>query len=150
VTGEKVPTDIIDGIETVLTLYHNQLKQGIEVVRDYDELPKFDCYEDEMNQVWTNLIHNAIQAMDYKGILSISAKNNVDSITICFTDNGSGIEKDIQDKIFEPFFTTKKQGEGSGMGLDIVKRIIEKHDGKITFKSELGKGTEFIISLPVK
>jgi two-component system NtrC family sensor kinase len=148
--GEKVPADIIDGIETVLTLYHNQLKQGIEVIRNYDELPKISCHEDEMNQVWTNLIHNAIHAMDYKGILKISAKNNVDSITISFTDNGSGIEKDIQDKIFEPFFTTKKQGEGSGMGLDIVKKIIEKHDGKITFKSELGKGTEFIINLPVK
>jgi len=150
VVGEKVPTDIIDGIETVLTLYHNQLKQGIEVIRNYDELPEVNCYEDEMNQVWTNLIHNAIQAMDYKGILSISAKNNVDSISISFADNGSGIEKDIQDKIFEPFFTTKKQGEGSGMGLDIVKKIIEKHDGKIIFKSEPGKGTEFTINLPVK
>jgi len=117
---------------------------------NYDELPKVNCYEDEMNQVWTNLIHNAIQAMDYKGILRISAKNNVDSISISFADNGSGIEKDIQDKIFEPFFTTKKQGEGSGMGLDIVKKIIEKHDGKIMFKSEIGKGTEFIINLPVK
>jgi two-component system NtrC family sensor kinase len=150
VVGEKVPTDIVDGIETVLTLYQNQLKQGVEVVRNYEELPKVDCYEDEMNQVWTNLIHNAIQAMNYNGILKISTKNNVDSITISFTDNGCGIEKDIQDKIFEPFFTTKKQGEGSGMGLDIVKKIIEKHDGKITFKSELDKGTEFIISLPVE
>jgi len=150
VAGEKVPTDIVDGIETVLTLYHNQLKQGIEVVRNYDELPKINCYEDEMNQVWTNLIHNAIHAMDYKGILNISTENKVDSISISFADNGCGIEKDIQDKIFEPFFTTKKQGEGSGMGLDIVKKIIEKHDGNITFKSELGKGTEFTINLPVK
>ncbi|UCH14037.1 MAG: PAS domain S-box protein [Bacteroidales bacterium] len=150
VAGEKVPTDIIDGIETVLTLYHNQLKQGIDVVKNYDELPKVSCYEDEMNQVWTNLIHNAIQAMDYKGVLSISTKNKGDHVFISFADNGSGIEKDIQEKIFEPFFTTKKQGEGSGMGLDIVKKIIEKHDGKITFKSEIGKGTEFNIYLPLK
>ncbi len=150
VTGEKAPTDIVDGIETVLTLYHNQLKQGIEVIRNYEELPEVNCYEDEMNQVWTNLIHNAIHAMNYKGILSISTKNNVDSVSIIFADNGCGIEKDIQDKIFEPFFTTKKQGEGSGMGLDIVKKIIEKHNGKITFYSELGKGTEFTINLPVK
>ena len=103
-----------------------------------------------MNQVWTNLIHNAIQAMDYKGILSISTKNKGDSVFISFADNGCGIEKDIQDKIFEPFYTTKKQGEGSGLGLDIVKKIIEKHDGKITFKSEIGKGTEFNIYLPLK
>ncbi len=150
IEGQKVPTDIIDGIETVLTLYHNQLKQGVEVIKDYEKLPEVSCYQDEMNQVWTNLIHNAIYAMNYKGTLKISTRNKGESVTISFTDNGCGIEPDIQDKIFEPFFTTKKQGEGSGMGLDIVKKIIEKHDGFITFKSELGKGTEFTIELPLK
>ena len=148
--GQKVPADLIDGIETVLTLYHNQLKQGIEVIRDYEKLPEVTCYLDEMNQVWTNLIHNAVQAMNYNGILKISAKNKGDSVAVSFADNGCGIETAIQDKIFEPFFTTKKQGEGSGMGLDIVKKIIEKHNGFITFTSELGKGTEFTVELPVK
>ncbi len=147
---QKVPTDIIDGIETVLTLYHNQLKQGVEVIKDYEKLPEVSCYQDEMNQVWTNLIHNAIYAMNNNGTLKISARNKGESVTVCIADNGCGIEPDIQDKIFEPFFTTKKQGEGSGMGLDIVKKIIEKHDGLITFKSELGKGTEFTIELPLK
>ncbi len=148
--GQKVPTDIIDGIETVLTLYHNQLKQGVEVIKDFEKLPEVNCFQDEINQVWTNLIHNAIYAMSYNGTLTITAKNKGDSVTISFADTGCGIEPDIQDKIFEPFFTTKKQGEGSGMGLDIVKKIIEKHNGFITFKSELGKGTEFTIELPVK
>jgi two-component system NtrC family sensor kinase len=148
--GQKVPTDIIDGIETVLTLYHNQLKQGVEVIKDFEKLPEVNCFQDEMNQVWTNLIHNAIYAMSYNGTLTITAKSKEDLVTISIADTGSGIEPDIQDKIFEPFFTTKKQGEGSGMGLDIVKKIIEKHNGFITFKSELGKGTEFTIELPVK
>ena len=88
--------------------------------------------------------------MSYNGTLTITAKNKGDSVTISFADTGCGIEPEIQDKIFEPFFTTKKQGEGSGMGLDIVKKIIEKHNGFIIFKSELGKGTEFTIELPVK
>ncbi len=147
---DKIPTDIIDGLETVLTLYHNLLKQGIEVVRKYDELPLTGGYPDDLNQVWTNLIHNSIQAMDLKGTLTITARNEGEYVTVSIADTGCGIEPDIKDKVFEPFFTTKKQGEGSGLGLDIVKRIVEKHNGIITFTSELGQGTEFIIKLPVK
>jgi two-component system, NtrC family, sensor kinase len=147
--GEKVPTDIIDGIETVLTLYHNQLKQGIEVIRDYESLPLIPCYQDEISQVWTNLVQNAIQAMNLEGTLTITAKYLDNSIMVSFKDTGTGIEPDILDKIFEPFFTTKKQGEGSGLGLDIVKKIIEKHDGTIRVESTLGKGAHFIINIPV-
>jgi len=147
--GEKVPTDIIDGIETVLTLYHNQLKQGIEIIRDYENLPLIPCYQDEISQVWTNLVQNAIQAMNLEGILTITAKYLDNSIMVSFKDTGTGIEPDIIDKIFEPFFTTKKQGEGSGLGLDIVKKIIEKHDGSIQVESILGKGAQFIINIPV-
>ncbi len=146
---EKAPTDLIDSLETVLTLYNNQLKHGIQLVRNYDTLPVVNCYSDEINQVWTNLIHNAIHAMDQKGVLTISAKNQGEYVVIGVGDNGCGIEPDIQDKIFEPFFTTKKQGEGSGLGLDIVKKIVEKHNGEITFTSELGAGTEFFVKLPV-
>lgn len=150
IAGEKVPTDIIDGIETVLTLYENQLKHGIEIVKNFEKLPMVSCDQDEINQVWTNLIHNAIQAMDNKGILKIAAVNKGNSVIVSIADNGCGIEPDIQNKIFEPFFTTKKQGEGSGLGLDIVSKIVEKHDGKVTVNSELGKGTEFTVELPVK
>jgi two-component system NtrC family sensor kinase len=147
--GEKVPTDIIDNIETVLTLYHNQLKQGVDVVRNYEKLPLIQCYQDEISQVWTNLIQNAIQAMHLEGTLTITTHLVKNLVWISFKDTGSGIEPDIIDKIFEPFFTTKKQGEGSGLGLDIVKKIIEKHNGTIEVDSKLGEGANFIIKIPV-
>jgi len=154
--GEKVQADIIQGIETILTLYHNKLKQGIEVLRHYDEdVPKIRCYPDELNQVWTNLIHNAIQAMENKGCLEIEVKQYQEETTtpdskmiINIIDNGSGIPSDIQSKIFEPFFTTKPMGEGSGLGLDICRKIIEKHEGTITVTS-IPKRTTFTVALPI-
>ncbi len=146
--GEKVQADVIDGIETILTLYHNQLKQGIDVIRNYQLLPPILCYPDELNQVWTNLIHNAIQAMDYKGILQIDATQDDNHIVIQITDSGKGISSEIMPKIFEPFFTTKPSGEGSGLGLDIVKKIIDKHKGKIDVESEQNQ-TKFSIYLPI-
>ncbi|MBN1951284.1 MAG: PAS domain S-box protein [Bacteroidales bacterium] len=148
--GEKVPTDIIDNIETVLTLYNNQLKQGVEIVREYEKLPLVHCYQDEISQVWTNLIQNAIQALRYEGNLIIKTHLQGEFVFVSFEDNGPGIEPDIKDKIFEPFFTTKKQGEGSGLGLDIVKKIIEKHNGTISVESQLGEGAKFIIKLPIE
>jgi two-component system NtrC family sensor kinase len=150
--GEKISTDITDGIETVLTLYHNQLKQGIDVIKDYNKLPLVKCYQDEINQVWTNLIQNAIQAMNQEGTLIISTNyiKNKNMVSVSFKDNGVGIAPDIKDKIFDPFFTTKKQGEGSGLGLDIVKKIIDKHNGSIEVESELNEGANFIIFIPVE
>ncbi|MEK8015393.1 MAG: ATP-binding protein [Candidatus Parabeggiatoa sp.] len=147
-SGEKVQANLIDGIETVLTLYHSQLKQGIEVIRHYAELPQVDCYPDELNQVWTNLIHNALQAMSYKGTLQIDAALQDSKVLISITDSGTGISDEIQAKIFEPFFTTKPPGEGSGLGLDITRKIIEKHDGQITVSSEPGQ-TNFTVFLPI-
>ncbi len=146
--GEPVQTDLTEGIETVLTLYHNQIKQGIEVIKNYAELPPVMCYPDELNQVWTNLIHNAFQAMDYKGTLKIDILVKDERVFINITDNGTGIPDEIKPKIFEPFFTTKPQGEGSGLGLDIVRKIIRKHEGEITVDSTPGK-TTFSISLPL-
>jgi PAS domain S-box-containing protein len=147
-TGQKVNANITEGIETVLTLYYNQLKQGVEIIRNYADLPAILCYPDELNQVWTNLIHNALQAMDNKGILEIDVFILNNQMLISITDNGCGIPEDIQSKIFEPFFTTKPAGEGSGLGLDIVKKIIDKHDGKITITSVPGK-TNFTVYLPI-
>lgn len=148
--GEKVSTDIIDNIETVLTLYNNQLKQGVEVIREYDKMPLVACYQDELSQVWTNLIHNSIQAMRQEGTITITAHHKGEFIYLIFKDTGPGIEPDIIEKIFEPFFTTKKQGEGSGLGLDIVKKIIDKHNGIISVESKLGDGAKFTIKLPVE
>ncbi|MEO8891551.1 MAG: response regulator [Coleofasciculaceae cyanobacterium] len=156
-SGKKVTAQILDGIETVLELYHNQLKQGIEVIRDYADVPKLLCYPDELNQVWTNLIHNAIQAMDNKGVLEIKVYLDlmefkesiikIPSVVVSITDNGSGILPEIQSRIFEPFFTTKISGQGSGLGLDISKKIVEKHQGEIHVESQPGR-TIFKVCLP--
>ena len=145
-TGEPVEADITEGIETVLTLYHNMLKQGIELEKDFRAKPVIKCFPDELNQVWTNLIHNAIQAMDGKGKLKIKIDEDDKNVIVSVTDSGRGIPEEIKDRIFEPFFTTKPQGEGSGLGLDIVRKIIEKHKGKIEFESVAGR-TEFRVLL---
>jgi signal transduction histidine kinase len=157
-TGKKVMAQVINGIETVLELYHNQLKQGIEVIRDYKEIPEILCYPDELNQVWTNLIHNAIHAMDSRGLLEIKVdleliefKQSIikrPSVVVSIIDNGSGILPEIKARIFEPFFTTKSLGKGSGLGLDISKKIVEKHQGEINVESEPGR-TIFRVWLPI-
>jgi signal transduction histidine kinase len=149
-----VEANIIDGLETVLILYHNQLKHGINLHKEFEEVPTILCYPDELNQVWTNLIHNAIQAMDGKGDLSISVSinptgfQNLSGLEIRITDTGNGIPPQIKDRIFDAFFTTKPAGEGSGLGLYIVKQIIDKHHGRIWFESEEGKGTTVFVELP--
>ncbi len=148
-TGEPVEADITEGIETVLTLYHNMLKQGIEVEKDYKAKPVIKCFPDELNQAWTNLIHNSIQAIDGKGKLKIKIDEDDENVIVSITDNGRGIPDEIKNRVFEPFFTSKPQGEGSGLGLDIVREIIEKHKGKIEFESEFGR-TEFTVFLPKK
>ncbi len=147
-SGEKVQVNITEGIETVLTLYHNQLKHGVKVIRNYSEVSPILCYPDELNQVWVNLIHNALQAMDYKGSLRIDVTRQEPFVLVSITDSGEGIPPEIIPKIFEPFFTTKPAGEGSGLGLNIVKRIMEKHQGKISVESRTGE-TRFTVSLPV-
>lgn len=148
-TGKKVEANITDGIETALTLYQNQFKYGVEVVRQYeDSLPSILCYPDELNQVWTNLVHNALQAMNNKGTLTLNATRQDTSVLVSITDSGKGIPPEIQSRIFEPFFTTKSIGEGSGLGLYIVKNIIDKHDGTIQINSMPGK-TTFTVLLPI-
>ncbi|TGL39806.1 PAS domain-containing protein [Leptospira perdikensis] len=154
--GVKVKADLISNIETVLTLYNNQIKTGITVVRHYPEnLSPILCYPDDLIQVWTNLIFNAIQAMSYKGKLTISVKekhsnsNRTPFLEVTIEDNGSGIPESIKDRIFEPFFTTKELGEGSGLGLDIVRRVILKHNGHIEVESVPGK-TCFTVLLPIE
>ncbi|KHD06434.1 ATPase [Candidatus Thiomargarita nelsonii] len=147
-SGQKVEANITDGIETVLTLFHNKLKHDIEVIKHYAPLPPILCYPDELNQVWTNLIQNALQAMDYKGTLTIKVSQQDKQAFISMTDSGKGIAEEIKEKIFEPFFTTKGAGEGSGLGLDIVRKIIEKHEGNIAVESQPGK-TTFTVSIPI-
>ncbi|MEY3867942.1 MAG: hypothetical protein RLZZ338_1833 [Cyanobacteriota bacterium] len=145
---QKEIANIREGIETVLTLYHNQLKHGIEIIKYYDpNVPDILCYPDELNQVWTNLLHNSLHAMNYQGILKIEVTQQEENIIVSVIDNGKGIPPEILPKIFQPYFTTKPAGEGSGLGLQIVKKIIDKHGGKIEVDSQPGQ-TTFSIFLP--
>ena len=146
-SGSKQLSPIPDTVETVLELYHNQLKKGVEVAKNYQFLPPIWCYPDELMQVWTNLIHNAIQAMEGKGKLEIVVREQDNYVIVQVTDSGCGIPPEIQERIFEPFFTTKPLGEGSGLGLDIVKKIVNKHEGRIEVESVPGE-TTFRVWLP--
>ncbi len=145
---EKQLAQVQDGLETVLEIYHNQIKQNIEVVRNYQDIPEILCYPDELIQVWTNLIHNGIQAMKTGGTLTLTTTLENEGIKVEVSDSGSGIPPEIKEKIFEAFFTTKSTGEGSGLGLHISKKIIDKHQGKINVDSQPGQ-TKFTIWLPV-
>jgi signal transduction histidine kinase len=149
-SNEKQPSDIHSDIENTLTLLgHKLLSKNITVKKNFSpDMPPVPVYVGEMNQVWTNLIDNAIHAMENKGLLTIETCTENQYAKIRVIDNGHGIPKEIQSKIFDPFFTTKKIGEGTGIGLDLVRRIVSRHAGEIKLSSEPGK-TEFTICLPL-
>ncbi len=139
--------DVEDGIEKVLVLMQNMVKHGIALTRDYAGVEVKGSPE-KLGQVWLNLIRNAVQAMDYKGSLTIAtACDEAGLVSVRVTDTGPGIAPDIADRIFEPFFSTKKSGEGMGIGLDVCKRIVEGHGGTIAFESAPGR-TVFTVTLP--
>lgn len=140
--------NLVEGIENTLIILHNQLKHKITIQRNYQEIPEVYCNIDELNQVWTNLIQNAIHAIAEKGIITISAYQKESFIYITIEDNGSGISNNNINRIWDPFFTTKDQGQGSGLGLGIVKGIIDKHKGRIFVRSKPGQ-TIFTIQLPI-
>jgi signal transduction histidine kinase len=141
--------DLAEGLETVLTIYQNQIKHGTELVRRYEDLPRVRCLPDELNQVWTNLVHNALQAMDHKGTLTVGLRREGSDVLVSVSDTGCGIPEDIRARIFDAFFTTKPAGEGTGLGLDIVRKIIDKHHGRIDVESEVGVGSTFTVRLPI-
>ncbi|EMP80989.1 PAS domain S-box protein [Leptospira santarosai str. CBC1531] len=143
----KVVTDLAENIETVLTIYHNKIKGGVEVELDFPIRPLIAAYPDDLVQVWTNLIYNSLQAMRFKGKIRISIQDRKDEVLVSIEDNGPGIPREVRERIFDPFFTTKGPGEGSGLGLDISRRIVKKHQGRIELESESGK-TVFHIFLP--
>lgn len=148
--GAQQIVDIHQGLEDTLRLFSSRLSQGLEIRRYYDPLlPKILAYGSELNQVWTNLIDNAITAMNGSGRLEISTAHSDDSIRVQFTDSGCGIPAEIQSRVFEPFFTTKSVGQGSGLGLDVVRRIVENHhQGTVLLSSQPGQ-TTFTIWLPL-
>ncbi|MEM8966496.1 MAG: ATP-binding protein [Bacteroidota bacterium] len=147
---EKAHANIHEGLNSTLTMLNHKLKKkNIQVNKEYNEdLPEIPIYVSEINQVWTNLIDNAIDAMEDKGTLTIRTQANSQQLRIDIIDNGSGIPPDIQSSIFDPFFTTKAVGQGSGLGLDIVQKIVEQHNGTIKVESEPGN-TQFTICFPI-
>ncbi len=149
--NQPVLTDLRTGVETVLQIYENLIRNGVHLLVDFQPVPLIPAYPDELQQVWTNLIQNALQAMNGKGKLTIEIKlnKNEDEVTVGFTDNGPGIEENILPQIFEPLFTTKRAGEGSGLGLTICREIVERHHGRILVQSRPGQ-TEFLVCLPVQ
>ncbi|AOP33016.1 PAS domain-containing sensor histidine kinase [Leptospira tipperaryensis] len=147
--GLKTSVILSESIETVLTIYQNQLKTGVEIHKEYEDVPPIQGYADDLIHVWTNLIYNAVQAMSFKGILGIAIRRSGENeVEVSVSDSGPGIPMEVQDRIFEPFFTTKAQGEGSGLGLDIARRIIETHGGAIRFETS-PSGTKFFVRLPI-
>jgi len=142
--------DVRKGLDDTLVILRHKLKAGIEVTRDYDpELPEIEAWGSELNQVWTNLIDNAADAMDGRGAISIKAEcPDADEVRVSICDTGPGIPPDVAAKIFEPFFTTKPPGIGSGLGLHISHQVVVRHGGRIDLESEPGR-TCFIVTLSV-
>nr|WP_245894240.1 ATP-binding protein [Chamaesiphon polymorphus] len=142
--------DIHEGIENTLIILKHKLKYGVSVTKEYAaNLPQISAYAPQLNQVWTNLIDNAIDATNGKGQLWIRTALEDECILVEIADDGAGIPGDVRSRIFDQFFTTKEVGKGTGLGLDIARRIVGQHQGKISFTSEPGN-TRFQVRLPIK
>ncbi|WP_244279938.1 ATP-binding protein [Leptospira brenneri] len=148
---EKRTIHLADSIQNVIAVLAGYFKQGIQITTNFQQISPISCYPDELNQVWANLIQNAIQSMNGKGELKIeigqTQKDGIIYVFVSIQDSGPGIPKEILDKIFDPFFTTKPVGQGTGLGLYISKQVIEKHNGIIEINSK-PKNTKFTIFLP--
>ncbi len=150
---EKIKaTDINLGIDSTLNVVWNELKYKATINKNYQKLPLVKCYPQQINQIFMNILVNAAQAIEKQGEISITTKiaDNNDKIIIEIKDTGSGIEEKNIKKIFDPFFTTKKIGQGTGLGMNVVYKIVQKHNGSIKVASTVGKGTTFTIELPVE
>ncbi len=137
-----------NGLDSTLTILHSSYKDTITINRDYAALPEIPCLPGEINQVFMNILSNAIHAIKGKGRIDIKTTMDETFVIVKIKDSGCGMPKEVQDKIFEPFFTTKDVGKGTGLGLSISYGIIKKHRGSIDVVSTLDQGTEFIIKLP--
>jgi signal transduction histidine kinase len=141
--------DVVKGLETTLTILNHKLKRGVTVQRDYQPIPLLvNSFGSELNQVWTNLIDNAIDAMNGQGELRVRTSRDNGCVVVEIGDSGPGISPEIQAHIYEPFFTTKPVGQGTGLGLDTVQRIVRKHKGNIQLTSKPGD-TRFRVFLPL-
>ncbi len=143
-------TDINERIEAavkiaLLASYSN----NITLEKNFGKLPPINAQQDEIQQLFFKIIQNAVQAMEGRGTINITSQHNNNTVQVRIKDTGPGIPREYLSKIFDPFFTTKEQGSGMGLGLNIVHHLVEKYEGSIKVNSELGKGSEFIITFPV-
>jgi signal transduction histidine kinase len=140
--------DVREGLDSTLTMLGHKLRGGVTVLREYDSPPSLEASPGELNQVWTNLIDNAVDAMGGSGTLTVRARGDEDSVVVEISDTGSGMPDEVAARAFEPFFTTKEVGHGTGLGLDIARRIVvERHGGTITIDSS-SRGTTLQVRLP--
>jgi signal transduction histidine kinase len=142
--------DVRAGLEQTLVILRHRLRDGVDVVREFDEeLPEIEAFGSELNQVWTNLVDNAIDAMEGRGTLTLRAESDPegDGVRVTVCDSGSGIPDEIRARLFEPFYTTKPPGKGTGLGLHISHNVVGRHGGRIEVASEPGS-TCFVVSLP--
>jgi two-component system NtrC family sensor kinase len=142
--------DIHEGIENTLAIVAHELKGRIRVVREYGDLPEIECFPDQLNQVFMNLLVNAAQAIEGPGEIRIRTWQDGDTIRISVSDSGSGIPADLTSKVFDSGFTTKKAGEGTGLGLSISNKIVQAHGGRIELEGGAGRGATFTVVLPAR
>ncbi len=146
--------DINHCLDSTINIIWNKIKYAAELQREYQELPRLQCNIQQINQVFMNLLVNAVHAIEEKGsdepgVIRVTTRADDESVWISFSDTGCGIGEDIRRQIFNPFFTTKEVGKGTGLGLSISQEIIKKHGGEIHVESETGKGTTFTVRLPL-
>ena len=139
-----------ESLESTLTLLHSSYKNRIEIEKKYGDIPEVDCFPGQINQVFMNILSNAIQAIPAEGTIFIKTWQVGNMVKISVKDTGAGMSEEVRKKIFDPFFTTKDVGKGTGLGLSISYGIIQKHNGEIDVFSKPGEGTEFVISIPIK
>ena len=143
------PSDLRKGLESTLNIVWNDLKYKAKIDKHYDEVPLVECYLSEINQVFMNLLINAGQAIDDRGLITLAMGVEGDEVWVSVADDGVGIPEEALQRIFDPFYTTKPIGRGTGLGLAIVYRIVAKHHGRIDVHSRPGAGSTFRVVLPI-
>jgi two-component system NtrC family sensor kinase len=145
----RAPADLNEVLDGILNIVWNEIKYKAELHKEYGKIPSVSCNAQQMGQVFMNVLINAVQAIKEKGVITIRTYADEKNVCVEISDTGKGIHPEILSKIFDPFYTTKKVGEGTGLGLSISYELVKKHNGDIAVKSEAGKGTTFIVSLPI-
>jgi len=149
-TGEFESADLHKGLESTLNIVHNELKYKAEVVREYGELPPVECAPGQLNQVFMNLLVNAAHAIEEKGTITVRTGSDGYEVWVEVADTGTGIPQENRARLFDPFFTTKPVGQGTGLGLSLAYGIVSRHGGRIDVDSEVGKGSTFRVTVPVR